>query len=144
VVGFYRAGADPATFAGRVVPLKAPYRAFDTRSDGVRIGTLQEDTWDFQPFVDSLQTGPAPAGPVSGVIMNVTATSVTAASYLTAYPSDVTRPVASNLNVDAGDSVPNLTVLPLSAATPKNRINVFFLRGFTHYLGDVSAVILSD
>jgi hypothetical protein len=144
VVGFYRSGADPATFAGRVVPLKTPYRALDTRDDGVRIGTLQEDTWDFQPFVDSLQTGASPSGPISGVIMNLTATSVTAASYLTAYPSDVTRPVASNLNVEAGDSVPNLTVLPLSTAAPKNRVNVFYLRGFTHYLGDVSAVILSD
>jgi hypothetical protein len=144
VVGFYRPGADPATFAGRVVPLTTPYRVLDTRDDGVRLGTQQEDGWDFQPFVDSLQGGSSPAGPVEGVIMNLTATAVTASSYLTAYPADVTRPVASNLNVEAGDSVPNLTVLPLSAGAVKNHINVFFYQGFAHYLGDVSAIILSD
>jgi hypothetical protein len=144
VVGYYRAGADPTTYAGRVLPLSAPFRAFDTRGDGRRIGTNQTDTWDFTPFVSSLTVGGAAVGNVSGLVVNLTATDVSASSYLTAYPTDVAKPLASNLNMVTGDVIPNLAVVPLSAGSVPSRLSAYYFSGFTHYLADVSAVILAD
>ena len=83
-------------------------------------------------------------GAVAGVIINFTGTQGTADSFLTAYPSEVSRPFASNLNLNRLDTVPNLAVVPLSQGAASNRITTYLNRGFTHYLGDVGAVILSD
>ena len=69
---------------------------------------------------------------------------LTAGSYLTAYPSDAARPLASNLNMEAGQVIPNLAVVPLSTNGVANRMNAYYLRGFSHYLADVSAIILGD
>ena len=55
-----------------------------------------------------------PAG-ATAVVANVTATGATAQSFLTAYPDGTTRPLASNLNFGAGQTVPNLVTVPLSA-----------------------------
>jgi hypothetical protein len=49
------------------------------------------------------------------VVLNVTAADATAPSFLTAYPSDASRPLASNLNFLAGQVVPNRVVVPLGA-----------------------------
>lgn len=144
VVGFYRAGADPSTYAGRVLPLAAPFRAFDTRNDGRRIGRDQVDTWDFSPFVASLTAQGNAVGNVSGLVLNLTATDVAEPSYLTAFPTDVAKPLASNLNMVAGDVIPNLAVVPLSQGGTANRMSAYYFRGFSHYLADVSAVILAD
>ena len=144
VVGFYRKGADPNSFFGRVVPLASPFRTFDTRDSGARLGPDQIDTWDFTPFVASLTGGGQSAGAVAGVIINFTGTQGTADSFFTAYPSEVSRPFASNLNLNRLDTVPNLAVVPLSQGAASNRITTYLNRGFTHYLGDVGAVILSD
>lgn len=46
-------------------------------------------------------------------MLNLTATDTTSASYLTVYPSDVTRPTASNLNWTAGQTIPNLVEVKL-------------------------------
>ena len=68
VVGYYqKAGSDDESRAGRVrVPLASPFRAIETRAagggDGVKLGPGQEDTWDFQPFVDLADTPAAPSG----------------------------------------------------------------------------------
>ena len=48
-----------------------------------------------------------PAG-ASAIVMNTTAVTPNAASFLTAWPTGVTQPLASNLNYVAGDIVPNL------------------------------------
>ena len=55
-----------------------------------------------------------PAG-VTAVAVNVTATAPTATSFLTAYPGGTTRPTASNLNFAAGQTIPNLVLVPLGA-----------------------------
>ena len=61
---------------------------------------------DFAPSTRSM-----PAGSRSrALVMNVTATQATAATYLTLYPSGTPRPNASNLNVPPGEDVPNLAV----------------------------------
>jgi hypothetical protein len=51
----------------------------------------------------------------TAVVANVTATDTTAASYLTVWPAGSKRPLASNLNWSAGQTVANLVTVPLSA-----------------------------
>ena len=144
VVGYYHNGVDAGTFRGRVVPLSSPYRAFDTRNSGTRIGPDQIDTWDFTPMINSLQAGGAPAGNVAGIIANLTATQETADGYFTAYPADVGRPVASNLNLTRNTDLANLAVVSLSGGSAPNHLTTYNQSGFVHYLADVSAVVLAD
>ncbi|MEU8758641.1 hypothetical protein [Streptomyces sp. NPDC048659] len=49
----------------------------------------------------------------TAVVLNVTATNTTSATYVTAYPYGTTRTAASNLNVPAGATVSNLVVVPV-------------------------------
>jgi hypothetical protein len=56
------------------------------------------------------EVGDVPAT-ASRVIVNTTVTEPTAGSYLTVYPSGVTKPLASNLNFSAGQTVPNLVMV---------------------------------
>ena len=44
----------------------------------------------------------------SAAVLNVTVAEPTAASYLTVYPTGLSRPDASNLNDEPGQTVPNL------------------------------------
>jgi len=63
----------------------------------------------------ALATGTPVPTPASAVVVNVTATNTTASSFVTAWPTNVTRPIVSNLNFVAGQTVPNLTVVQLGA-----------------------------
>ena len=58
----------------------------------------------------------AAATPPTAVVLNVTVTGATAASDLTVWPDGGSRPVASDLNFVAGQTVPNLVIVKLSAA----------------------------
>ncbi|MER7519358.1 hypothetical protein [Streptomyces sp. NPDC126499] len=49
----------------------------------------------------------------SAVVLNVTATNPTATSYVSVYPYGTARPPVSNLNFTAGQSVPNLVIVPV-------------------------------
>jgi hypothetical protein len=152
VVGYYQQATDDSR-AGRVVPLSAPFRAIETRAagggDGVKLGPSQQDTWDFSPFVSSLRDANGGVGNVSGLVMNLTATELAFPystanhlDYMTLFPNDAPGiPFASNLNFGAGDNMPNLVVVPLSA---DGKIGVYNFNGFTHYLADVSAVVLAN
>jgi hypothetical protein len=153
VVGYYQTATDDSR-AGRVVPLAAPFRAIETRAagggDGVKLGPSQQDTWDFGPFVSSLHDASGSSvGNVAGVVMNLTATELSfpystanRLDYMTVFPNDAGGiPVASNLNFGEGDNMPNLVVVPTSA---DEKIGVFNFNGFTHYLADVSAVVLAN
>jgi hypothetical protein len=155
VVGYYeKVAGDDESRAGRVVPLAVPFRAIETRAagggDGVKLGPGQQDTWDFLPFVGSLRdSGGGTVGNVSGLVVNVTATELgfpyntaNTLDYMTVFPNDAPGvPYASNLNFGPNENMPNLVVVPLSA---DGRIAVYNFNGFTHYLGDVSAVVLAN
>ncbi|APU40101.1 peptidoglycan recognition protein [Streptomyces sp. TN58] len=54
-----------------------------------------------------------PATGVTAVILNVTATNPTTSSYVSVFPSGTTRTSASNLNFTAGQTIPNLVVVPV-------------------------------
>ncbi|MGW6705334.1 peptidoglycan recognition protein family protein [Streptomyces sp. NPDC054956] len=58
-------------------------------------------------------TNGIPASGVTAVVLNVTATNPTSSSYVAVYPSGTTRSSASNLNFTAGQTIPNLVVVPV-------------------------------
>ena len=72
--------------------------------------------------LDVTTGGTVPEG-ASGVVLNVTVTQPTEPSFLTAYPSDVGLPLASNLNYTAGAEVPNLVTVRLPAGGGINFYN---------------------
>jgi hypothetical protein len=72
---------------------------------------------------------------VTGAILNVTVTNTTAAGYLTAYPQGATRPLASNLNWGAGETVANRVVVPVSST---GMITLYNYAGSTDVVVDVS------
>ena len=104
-----------------------PARICDTRSNGNTTPCVGKtlsagDTLTVQVTGE----GGVPPG-ASAVVANVTATGATAESFLTAYPEGATRPLASNLNFKAGQTVPNLVTVPLSASGAIDLYNAFGL-----------------
>jgi hypothetical protein len=150
-VAGYLTTTAPGPRAGRVVPLTTPYRVFDTREQqwgAVALGPGQVEDWSFADFVNSVRIDGAWVGNQSAVIGNLTSAelkrqspSTPVQSYLTVYPSDQTRPNASNLNTTEGTPVPNLAIMKYG---PNSTVRAFNLSGFTHYLYDASAVVLAD
>ncbi|MGW0752748.1 hypothetical protein [Streptomyces sp. NPDC002587] len=56
--------------------------------------------------------GGIPTG-VTAVVLNVTVTNATSPGHVTAYPSGGVRPISSNVNFVAGQTVPNLVIVPV-------------------------------
>lgn len=56
-----------------------------------------------------------PASGASAVLLNVTAVAPTAGTFVTVFPTDVERPLAANLNAQAGQVVPNMVLARLGA-----------------------------
>lgn len=151
VVGYLTTSApNGSTTAGRVVPLATPYRVFDTRQvqwQAVALGPGQAEDWSFADFVNSVTVDGRWLGAQSAVIGNLTSASLTrqfsgtpVSSYLTVHPTNQPRPLVSNLNTTEGAPVPNLAMMKYG---PNSTVRVFNLSGFSHYLFDASAVVLS-
>jgi hypothetical protein len=158
VVGYLLAGADPTTSRGRLVPLVAPFRVFDTREPdhyGQRLGPARAEDWSFDDFVADVTIDGEWVGDQAGLFGNLTATGlrprpdaswVPAQTFLTAYPSpaDRTPPNVSNLNLGEDVAVPNMTLLRYgSTAGGDHQIAIYNADGYVHYLLDVYAVVLS-
>ena len=119
-------GSNGTRFSGIV-----PFRILDTRP-ATQVGPYgqplgQDSTLPVQV------TGPVPAG-ASAVVLNVTVTDTTAASYLTVWPGGATRPTASDLNWDQSLTIPNLTVVGVG---PGGQINAYNLTGSVDLVIDV-------
>lgn len=118
----------PATLPGRYTPLN-PARILDTRST-TPLGPGQSRD------IQVTGVGGVPASGVSAVVMNVTAVSPTAnGGFLTVFPAGAARPTASNLNFDAGQTVPNLVTVKLGSG---GKVSVYNQTGSTHVLFDVA------
>ena len=119
------------------VPI-TPCRLFDTRPAPLNVGTRATPVGPGDTF--TLQVRGAngncniPAGAV-GVAMNTTAVDGTVGSFLTVFPADVARPLASSLNWVAGQgAAPNQLNVTLAA---DGRISLFNLAGTVDVIGDV-------
>ena len=110
-----------------------PERLLDTREPiGVaQIGKVQSgDTLTLQVS----GRGGVPENGALAVTMNVTVTEPDQAGFVTIYPCDAAQPEASNLNFSAGETVPNLVTVKLSAAGTV----CLFAQRTTHLVADVA------
>lgn len=130
VAGYYELAASAR--AGRFQPAPAPTRLLDTRT-GVGAPAARPGAG---AVVDLQVTGagPVPVTGVAAVVLNVTGVDASAAGYVTVWPSGTLRPVASSLNLVAGDVRPNLVVVPVGA---DGRVSLYTQSG-THLLADVT------
>ncbi|MFI8828174.1 FlgD immunoglobulin-like domain containing protein [Streptomyces sp. NPDC053431] len=78
--------------------------------------------------------GGVPSTGVTAVVMNVTATNVTASSYISVYPYGTPRPATSNLNVVKGQVVANLVTVPVKSG----KVTLYNHGGTVDLLGDVA------
>ncbi|MFI8963831.1 hypothetical protein ACIGO8_17155 [Streptomyces sp. NPDC053493] len=134
VAGYYVTDGSGATYQ----PV-TPTRLMDTRSGlGVRKGQVGA------AGTVSLQVtgqGGVPAAGVTGVVLNVTATAPTAASFVSVYPSGTARTSASNLNFTAGQTIPNLVVVPVGA---DGKVTFYNHNGGVDLLADVAGYFTTD
>jgi hypothetical protein len=129
VVGSFAPGT------GQLFHPLSPARIQDSRPSGPQVG-LYGTPWGVDVARDVQVTGaggvPASAG---AVLMNVTVTGTTAASYLTVWPAGQTAPLASSLNWTAGNTIPNSVTAKLS---PTGGISVRNALGEAHVIADVA------
>ncbi|MFI8274977.1 PKD domain-containing protein [Streptomyces sp. NPDC085929] len=87
-----------------------PTRLLDTRTGtGAPMGMVKAYS---SAKVKIAGNGKIPAG-VTAVALNVTVTNAANPGHVTAFPGGGTRPTTSNLNFEAGQTVPNLVVVPV-------------------------------
>jgi hypothetical protein len=79
--------------------------------------------------------GGVPATGVSAVVLNVTAVSPSEATFVTVWPTGEEKPLASNLNVPAGDNRPNLVIAKVGAG---GRVSFYNDLGNIHIVADVA------
>jgi hypothetical protein len=123
VQGYY-IDSGPAS-DGRFVPAASPTRLLDTRDNAAYIaggGTTE---------LAILGAGPVPLTGVSAVALNITVTDNMVPGFFTVWPSGIARPVASSLNVAAGDTRANMVIVPVGE---NGKISIFSQSG-----GDVIA-----
>jgi len=122
--------ADAA--ATQIVPV-VPVRLLDTRT-GIGAAPIKLAGGG---IVELLVTGPTSGVPddAAAVALNVTATEADADGFITVWPCGAERPTASNLNVTAGGTIPNLVVAKVGAA---GKVCLFAQRG-THLIADLNA-----
>jgi uncharacterized protein (DUF1501 family) len=125
LVGYFRKGSSVG-----MVPL-APQRLLDTR-DGTggfngKVGVGAS--------IDLLVTGRGGVpGNATAVVLNVTVTQPDAPSFLTVWPTGEVMPVASSVNMVAGQTVPNMVTAKIGKG---GKVSIYNLAGNTHVVVDV-------
>jgi hypothetical protein len=158
VLGYFKSGVDAATDRGRVVPLQAPFRAFDTRDKDFGDAPLQarsSEEWSFANFARSVvlnpgaaneKKGPSQQGFIGDLIAVGLQSPSGSGSYLQLVPGGLTtRPLASNVNLGPGEAVPNMSLVKYGDnGTDKHVIEAFNANGSVDYILDVYAIVLDD
>lgn len=126
LAGYYTTGA------GAKFTALSPNRALDTRSTGNPPGAGGTVVLN---LVDRI---PASA---TSVTFNLTATGGTASTFVTAFPTGSSLPVASNLNVPAGDTRANLVTV---AVGTNRQVTLFNNAGSIHLIADLTGFYTPD
>jgi hypothetical protein len=121
VAGWFTDGTTSSA-ASLFVPVP-PARILDTRTTNIPVGPNASIVLPVagQGGVPAMS---APVAPTA-VVVNVTVTNPTAASFLTAWPDGAPRPLASDLNYVTGVTVPNLVVVKLGSTGAIDLYNAF-------------------
>ncbi|MEO6126203.1 MAG: hypothetical protein ABIR32_21090 [Ilumatobacteraceae bacterium] len=85
--------------------------------------------------LDVTGVGGVPETGVTAVVMNVTVDAPWTAGFLTAWPSAEPRPLVSNLNFVAGQTVPNLVTVKISS---NGKVDLFNSGASTHVIADIA------
>jgi hypothetical protein len=157
VLGYFETGGSASTNKGRVVPLEAPFRAFDTRESAfgdAPLGTRAGEDWSFDAFTKSVTLNPGASnetvapkqqaliGDLVAVNLqhpNTGATSLS--SFLRFTPGGSTPTETSNINYYIGDVVPNMSLIKYGGNKVVTAYNHY---GNIDYLLDVYAIVLDD
>lgn len=123
---------EPPPFPGGFTAV-TPARILDTRTgNGAPIAKVGADeTIELQVA----GRGGIPAAGVAAVAVNLTVTEPTAVGFVTAYPAGEPRPLASNTNFVAGQTVATAAVIKLGAG---GRIALVNSHGSSHLVVDVT------
>jgi hypothetical protein len=127
VLGYFTAGTT-----AQFTPT-APTRLLDTRAG---TGTAGRRTPVGANGVVKLKvagTAGIPAG-VEAVVLNVTAVSPTATSFLTVYPDGQARPGVSNLNFTRNETIPNAVIVPVVNGS----VDFYNHVGSVHVVADIA------
>ncbi len=128
--------ASPGT-ATSTVPVE-PFRILDTR---LGIGAPAAPVTSGQTIdVQIAGVGPVPADAV-GVVLNLTGTRTTAATYITAWPTGGTQPTASVLNLTPGIDAPNSVTALLGTG---GKLSLFNFTGSTDLIADVAGYLVAS
>jgi Spherulation-specific family 4 len=91
---------------------RSPERLLDTRN---AIGATRGKHGVAAPLRLQVVSRTSRPGSPKAVTLNVTAVDPDGPGFVTVYPCDITRPIVSNLNYGQGQTIANLTTVPLAA-----------------------------
>ncbi|TME15088.1 MAG: hypothetical protein E6I63_10905 [Chloroflexi bacterium] len=106
-----------------------PARILDTRAGPTPVKLGAQSTLP----VALLGNGGVPSGGVEAVVLNVTVTNPTVPSFLTVWPDGDPKPKASNLNFDAGQTIPNRVIVKLGMG---GKVDIFNNAGTVDVIAD--------
>lgn len=117
----------------------APVRVLDTR---VGNGATQQPLHANSTLhLQVTGRGGVPATGVSAVVLNVTVTGPTSASFLTVYPTGIARPSASNLNVTPGWVGANSVTVKIG---DQGQVDIYNQAGNVDVIADVTGFYAAD
>jgi alpha-tubulin suppressor-like RCC1 family protein len=126
VAGYFTDSTAQTSTSGLFTPV-TPGRLMDTRG-AIKLGSASKSM-----AVTLNGKGNLPAGGMSAVAMNVTATATGSTSYITVWPTDLVQPVVSTLNwTSANATVPNHAIARVSATGSMS----FATETTTHLIAD--------
>ncbi|MER7521028.1 FlgD immunoglobulin-like domain containing protein [Streptomyces sp. NPDC126499] len=133
VAGYYTLSGE----GDRFLPVE-PARILDTRAGlgapKAKVGAARTVN------VRVTGRGGVPATGVSAVVLNLTATNPSAATFVSVYPYGTLRTAASNLNVSAGRTAANAVVVPVK----DGQITLYNHAGMVDLLADMSGYFTTD
>ncbi|GAC1326255.1 MAG: hypothetical protein NVSMB13_10840 [Mycobacteriales bacterium] len=131
-----------AGFTGGTYHPLNPVRLLDTRvGTGVTAGKLGPDQ-SLRLQIAGAAGGALPTSGLSAVTLNVTAVQASAASYLSVYPTGYAGgPGTSNLNLVAGQTLPNLVV---SKVADDGTVTIYNHAGYVDVVVDVEGYYSAD
>jgi IPT/TIG domain len=139
--GWYGSSSAPLSPAGYQFQALPPTRICDTRVSSFPCteGAIGAALSRLTPVAGAVDIPSKVSSTiVAAVIANLTAVAPTAKTYLTLYPANLTRaPGVSDLNVNAGEVLPNLVVVQLDTTGDANDGKVYLYNG----AGSVNAII---
>jgi hypothetical protein len=128
VSGFYNSGVAGSYNA------VGPTRILDTRNGtGLRGGVPAQLVGNTALKLQVQGVASVPTIGVSAVVINLTATGSNFGSYFTAYPDAATRPNFSTMNFQSGQTISNLTVVPVTDGL----IDIWNQAGETDVVADI-------